>query len=250
MPLKILSINLWNGGYFYDNIIAFIQKEYFDVICMQEVFSDLEIQGEKHYHTLDQYLSILPYQYHTFAPAITTIKPEGKYQSGNAILSKIPLQEHETIFFDPYSEINEDEMKDFSSIGRNLQHVSIEVSEKRLDIFNTQGIWGFDDRDNEKRSRMSHSIIQALDGYQNAIVTGDFNVGQDTQAISQIEQILVNPFKGQMTTSFNLNIKKGGGFATSVVDYFFVSPSIKIVHSYSPNEELSDHLTLVVELDV
>ena len=97
---------------------------------------------------------------------------------------------------------------------------------------------------------MCKSIANEVRNEGNSILSGDFNVRQETRSISQIEDHMFNVFSGRLKTSFNMGRKSGGGFSTSVVDMIFASPSIEVLESYCPDVDVSDHMPLVIIFDV
>ena len=97
---------------------------------------------------------------------------------------------------------------------------------------------------------MYKTIADAVKDEDNSILSGDFNVRAGTRSIRQIERHMSNVFEGRLVTSFNMKRKFAGGFSTSVVDMIFASPSIRILESYCPDVDVSDHMPLVVIFDV
>ena len=119
-----------------------------------------------------------------------------------------------------------------------------------LNIYNTQGIWGFHGNDNQRRLNMALTIVNKIKDQENVILAGDFNVYLNTKTIKNIELYLKNIFKNELKTTFNMARKENSSFATAVVDMIFVSNNIKIVGHYCPNVDISDHLPLVCTLEV
>ncbi len=174
---------------------------------------------------------------------------EEKIQEGNAIFSRYPILKNATTFYDiPYSERNLGE-KYFTHTPRNLQHATIKIGSKTLNIFNTQGIWGIDGVDNERRLKMCKVIADKTKNEKNVILSGDFNVKINTRSINQIEQHLTNIFKNRLKTTFNMKRKNSPKFADAVIDMIFVSKEIKVIDSCCPQVDISDHMPLVITFD-
>src|SRR5581483_9037709 len=119
-----------------------------------------------------------------------------------------------------------------------------------LNVFNTQGIWGFDGDDNERRLAQAQVIVKELGSLPRVILSGDFNVKEQTKSIALIEDRLKNIFKGERTTSFNLKHKTSPGFATAVVDMVFASTDLKVIEHYQPDVNVTDHLPQVVVFEL
>jgi endonuclease/exonuclease/phosphatase family metal-dependent hydrolase len=82
---------------------------------------------------------------------------------------------------------------------------------------------------------------------------GDFNVQANTKTIKNIEKHMQNVFKEDLTTSFNLahkDLEKYPGYETAVVDMFFVSKDVKVITKSVPDDDVSDHLPLLCEVEI
>lgn len=252
MKLKIICLNMWRGGALFDNIKSFITQEKADLLALQEVYHAEDEPPQQQWHNISALARILGYPHYAFNPAFSQ-KREGqkRVQNGNAILSKFPISSSTSTWYDKNYQANLPEiLGDYTATPRNLQHAEIAVDSKTLHIFNTQGIWGFDGEDNDRRLHMGEVIAQEVAGKQPALLMGDFNVKENTQTIQKVEQQMRNIFKGELTTSFNMQHKSDGGFATAVVDMMFASPDVKIVNHYASKENVSDHLALVAEVEI
>jgi endonuclease/exonuclease/phosphatase family metal-dependent hydrolase len=252
MKLKLMCLNLWNGGELFETIKDFIGQEKADIVALQEVWHAETHPPHKKWHIVSELTRLLGYKHYAFAPGSgRTIEGGVRVQQGNAILSQFPIQSSETIFYDlPYDGVYTDTPGDYQSVPRNLQHGKINIDNTVLHIFNTQGIWGFDGDDNERRLNMGDIIAREIAGKKHALLMGDFNVGEGTQTVAKIEAHMRNIFKGELKTSFNMRHKSGGGFASAVVDMIFASPDIKIGNHSAAEANVSDHLALVTEFEI
>lgn len=251
MPLTFVCLNLWEGGTLLDNILAFLRREKPDVLATQETYNSRDRAVPQRYRSIEILARELDFPYVSFTPAFQKVLPEGTFEQGNAIFSKFPILDTRTIFYDiPHQQMNLEGVSDFSCVPRNLQHAVIEYDGATLNVFNTQGIWGFDGDDNERRLAMSDVIAREVSGKPRVILAGDFNVREQTQAIRNIEVQLVNVFKGELQTSFNLRHKNHEGFAGAVVDMVFVSRDIRVLAHSVPEDDVSDHLPLVCKFEI
>jgi len=233
-----------------ESIVSFLKRENADIIALQEVFSNKNSELPLQYRSYEYLKKELGYSYGIFTPAFTLTLPEGKYLTGNAILSKYPVSENGTIFYDiPFGEQGMDH-ETFSVTPRNLQHGILSIGQYKIHLFNTQGIWGTDDKDNDRRLKMANTITEAIQGCGHVILSGDFNVDARTKAVKKIEQYLSNVFKDKLETTFNMRIKKGGTFNCSVVDMVFLSPTFRILSQECPDIDVSDHLPQIVVLEI
>ncbi len=213
------------------------------------------------------------------AVAPVTNIPNQKIEQGNAIFSKFPLEAQETKFYDiPFGD-RIDEFAYYSVTPRNLQHVILDLNpadkkadgqalldgkstsiegNQKLHVLNTQGIWGTHGNDTDRRLKMGDFIANEVSTSTQSekypvLLAGDFNLNPYTKTVEKIENILESVFKSSLKTSFNLkrkNLEKDPGYATSAVDMMLVSSDIKVLKKSCPNVDVSDHLPLVVELEV
>ena len=222
-------------------MLAFLKKEQPDILAVQEVYED----------TIASLAQELGLPYTDYAPAL--IRETLNITEGNGVLSRFPIKKSEITFFDkPFGPAKDQKtpQDDVSDTPRNLEHTVLDVDGRDLHIFNTQGIWGFNGKDNPRRLAMIQSIQEAMKGSAPALLCGDFNVEEGTECISRLQNWLIDPFKGERKSSFNMRIKSGGGFGTSVVDFIFATQDLRIVKHESPDIDASDHLPLILEIEI
>ena len=251
MTLKFLCLNLWCGGKLLEPLHAFLRQERPDVLAAQEVCESDDPTAPPNFRSSETLTRVLRHPHYSFSPAFRDLRPEGACENGNAVFSRFPIRETHAVFYDvPYNSARR-ETNDSSDTPRNLQHAVIDVDGRTtVNVFNTQGVWGFDGEDNSRRLAMSETIVREITGKPRVILAGDFNVREGTQTIAAIERRLTNVFKGERRTSFNMQHKTGGGFATAVVDFVFVSSDIRVLSHEAPDADVSDHQPLVCEFEV
>lgn len=252
MRVKFISLNLWIGGILFEEILEFLKKEKPDILALQEAYNGKNPNFEKRYRSLHALNNELDFPYQSFSPAVIDVLKFGKVEQGNAILSKFPIVETKTVFYDVSLQERTlaESPGDFSFTPRNLQHAGIETNSAKLNVFNTQGIWGFDGEDSERRLKMGATIMRETRDKKNVILAGDFNLKPYTETVKNIEKNLNNIFKDELISTFNMKRKNNEGYATSVVDMVFVSRNIKVLNHYCPAVDISDHLPLVCIFEI
>jgi endonuclease/exonuclease/phosphatase family metal-dependent hydrolase len=252
MNIKFICLNLWLGGKLFDPMLDFLKEEKPDILALQEIYDGKDPRLEKRFRSLEVLRKELGLLYDFFSPTCIDVRAEGKIENGNAIFSRFPIVNSNTIFFDiPFGERTDFEGGgDYSFTPRNMQRAEIKLQNANLNVFNTQGIWGFDGEDNERRLKMSDTIISAIRGKKNILLCGDFNVRSHTKTILNIEKHLDNIFKDELRTTFNMKYKNKPSFASSVVDMIFTSKNLKVTDHYCPNVDISDHLPLVCIFEI
>ena len=250
MSFKLVSLNLWLGGKLLPNILDFLRQEKPDILILQEAYSGTDLALAERFRSLPLIQEALSLPFIFFSPA--GFFPGAGVEFGNAILSRFPFQETETIFFDqPFASVphHEDLSADHTLSPRNLQRVSVLIDNQSYQIFNTQGIWTCNDEDSERRLLMSQTIVEQVRGRERVILGGDLNVVPGTKTIANIEAQLVNVFYGRLSSTFNLRQKQNPKFADFAVDFVFASPDISVLNSTCPDVDVSDHLPLICEFE-
>lgn len=251
MQLKFLTLNLFEGGLFFDNIIDFLREELPDILALQEVYNGKVGTISKNLKSVEILGQELKNFYHYFSPELIDCRSEGKFEYGNAVFSKFPILNSQTFFLhSAVQEIrNSNRSGGFEKHPKNMQHLEIDFNTKSLNVFNLHGIWGQDGYDNQRRSKMARVIVKSVKDKKNVILAGDFNLFPETKVVQDIEVLLKNVFKGELKSTFNMKHKTSQSFATSVVDMIFVSRNVRVLDHYCPKVDISDHMPLVSVFD-
>lgn len=252
MKVKLLCLNVWIGGVLFPEMVEFLQSQQADILLLQEVFNGEDETLAPQYRTYTELLKQLAMPHGVFAPAFTEIVDGKEIVQGNAVLSRFPLEEISTVYYDVPFGVRQNERSAFHLSPRNLQHVLVHLPEKNLHVLNTQGIWGEDGNDSERRLLMSQKIVDEVGSNTPLVLGGDFNIRSHTQTIYNIESRLRNLFQDELQTTFNIKRKdlaKYPGFADAVVDMLFVSEDIQVLSKSCPEVDVSDHLPLVCEME-
>lgn len=255
MRIKFISLNLYEGGLLFDNVLKFLEKENPDIVAFQEVMDGTDPSFDRNIRTIETLKAFLKDWHYHFAPEFLCIREIGKVEIGNAIFSRFPITNTTTSDFGiPYGEYDECPIgKDFSKHPKNIHCCEIDIKGKNYTVCNLHGIWGLDGVDNPERLKMSRIIVDQVKDKPRVLLTGDFNLKPNTQTIKNIENHLSNLFKDELDTSFNLSrkdLERFPGYATAVVDMMFASKDVKVVSHYCPQVDVSDHLPLVCQFEV
>jgi endonuclease/exonuclease/phosphatase family metal-dependent hydrolase len=256
MQIKIVSLNIWNGGQLFAEMSNFLQQQQADIMFLQEAYNGSDLEIESRFQTVKLLTQLFPNYDYNFAPMyLDTREKEGPTEDGQLIISKFPLLKPQVIYFDiPYGPYDHDQTTDFSNFPAGVQLATVMVNQQPLRLLNVHGPVNFDGTaDTKRRLKMSSTLLKEIKRGERVILAGDFNVQPHTKTIGNIEQKLKSVFKNQLNTTFNTHRKdllKHPGYATAVVDMMFISPTIKIVHHECPQVDVSDHLPLVATLAV
>ena len=256
MRLKVVNLNTWIGGqHTWDNIASYLSAESPDVIFLQEVVESGGLLSKHYFNTSSSLKKLLDYPYADFEPQFVV---RNKYTDGEflpmgvSILSKFPLKNRKAFWFEGDHASKVDLLGDFdiSNFPRCLLHCELEVGGSLCNVISLQGVWAKTHTETPKQLNMSEKIKDYIKDLPNVIMTGDFNVNEGTQSIQNIEGILVNIFKGERISSFNMKHKSNPGFASAIVDFIFSSPNLKVVEHYTSSCDVSDHQSQVVVFEL
>lgn len=205
---------------------------------------------KKRLRTLHALKEEISYPYTAFAPAMTDTKDNLNLPWGNAVLSKFPITKERAIFFDiPFNE-GKTTIATAEQAPRNMLHVTIAMNNTTLNVFSIHGIWGKDGDDNPRRLAMSETIIKHIKNKPRVIISGDFNVKENTKTTTNLEKYLHNVFKGERATSFNIRVKTDPKFANAIVDHLLVSNDLTVTEHRQPDVNASDHLPLIATIEI
>jgi endonuclease/exonuclease/phosphatase family metal-dependent hydrolase len=250
MKIKFVNLNILDGGKLKNEITDFLHKEKPDILTLQEVWQNPKT---KELINIDEFISGLGLNYFYFSPAFGTYRFGPYIVWGNAIFSKVPIIKTETKSFDfPYTDNYIPKIEgDWNDTPRNIQYVEIDMNGKKINVFNVQGIWGFNGDDTDRRLSMGKTIAKLIKGKDKVILAGDFNVQETSKTIGLIEKYVTNIFKKERITSFNMLQKPpGSGYKEAIVDLVMITSDIKVISHIQPNVNVSDHLPQVCEFDL
>jgi endonuclease/exonuclease/phosphatase family metal-dependent hydrolase len=251
MKIKIISLNVWEGQ-LLDRAIEFFKSEKADILLLQEVYGNNGLVGEDRFRTFEILKDSLGFLHANFVPGLRHRRNEGKFLQGNAILSRLPLLETDAVFFnDPFNNDFVDGPENNPNFPHVLQHAKITTPDGELNVFNLHGTWDLDgDNYSQKRQQMSQAIVKAVKDKPKVILAGDTNARPTNRAIQEIEKYLHSVFGHELKSTFNMKHKDDPGYATSAVDMVLVSSDIKVLNKTCSDVDISDHLPLIVELEI
>lgn len=264
--MKLISLNVALFETNNSKIAKFLNNEHLDIACFQEVTRRLDKNVSKEYlskDVIDKGTSKLEYGF--FGPVCVYEKIsaknfhgqenfffdlKGKLELGNYLRSRYEIKKAQNIFLDgEYSnDLSKDKWPDEQH--RAMSVVDLILANKLLRIINYHGIWTRDKKGNNKTLKACRRILYAAKEFQrDVIICGDFNLFPDTPSMKLFNDdfiSLVNKYKIDSTrpTSNELNGSR------NVVDYILISKSIKVNDFKVVDNDISDHLPLVLDFDL
>jgi endonuclease/exonuclease/phosphatase family metal-dependent hydrolase len=242
---------MWHG-HLLPASLKFLKEQDADILLLQEVAHGTDPAMSENFRTLSILLDGLDYSYYDHAPTAICNYEAGKVKEGNAVLSRFPIVSHDSQELSgTFREVEPYNPAEFPVWPRNLQHVAVDANGIELNLFNFQGVWDLNgDNDSPQRQKMVDTILENIAGKPNVIVAGDTNAKPTNPAMRRLEKQLTNVFGNELVSTFNMRRKTNPGYATAVVDLMYVSSNISAVEKFCPDVDVSDHLPLVVTLEI
>lgn len=252
MKFKVISLNLWLGGKLMPKIIEFLNEQDADLLMLQEVYDSNDNNLSSQFNSYTFLKKRLNYEYGEYSQALIHDVDEGLIPNGNAILSKFPIISKKDVFLTkPAQSSYKDIQELFPYFPRLLQTATINIDDLELNIFNIHGVWDLDgDRNSQDRQNMKEIILNEAKNMKNIILAGDTNAKASNPALLELEPTLKSVFGQTLESTFNLKRKSNPGYASAAVDLMFVSPNINVISKEVPDVDISDHLPLVVTLEI
>lgn len=221
-------------------LIEFLKNESFDVINLQEVFDPKAVAQIKE-ALMDQY----PY----------CIKPSKKgigFSNGLMVLSKFPIENTKTIFFQKLKFFDF-----FASKGAISYHVQIE--DQMIGIINThlQSDYNPLTASNTRIHQLKdiHLLMSSSKSTSSFILAGDFNFQKQSKEYQYLSKLSIfDPIPSKVFKTF-CGMKNNNDSNAIQLDYFFTNQTfianfdtwIKILEGKKNEMHISDHRPLVLE---
>jgi endonuclease/exonuclease/phosphatase family metal-dependent hydrolase len=269
--IRLLSLNVSLFDENNEKLTHFISDVTPDIVCLQEVtrkVDDSALDSFISKGAIDQAVKRLPYSFYVSNWALRDFKLHnfhgkelfqfdfnGVIEYGNYIKSRFKITEGKGIFVqDHFSYITNWEWmaNNPGKDPRVLQVADIQINnEKKLRILNYHGIWSKDKRDTDLTISASQKIVQcAHEVACPVIICGDFNLFPDTKSIGILKDnfnSLVDDFHIMYTRPKSNELSS---VKRNVVDYVFVSKEISVKQFNVIDNDVSDHLPLLMEFNI
>ena len=241
--MKLITLNTW-GGRVNQPLLQFIKNnDSIDIFCFQEINNNstdemMDLPQEEDRNLFLHIQEILPHFMGYFSPQVPG--------TGHAIFIKKEFSVDHVEF---HHILDENEIVDMPDpFPRILQ--SIHLTDGQLSVYNFHGVPKADKKDNPVRELQTRRVMEIIDTDTNPkIIVGDFNLNPDTKAIATFESKFTNQIKeSNFTTTRSHYYDKIKDFPFA--DYIFTSSEIKVSQFQVLNEEVSDHLPLLLDFTV
>ena len=252
--MKIINLNLW-GGIVYEPLIEFINKysNNVDIFCFQEMtfgekpqFTPVHKARENLFNEISLILKdFIPYKH--ISPSKHFASEGIDFNIGQVIFIRNTIKVKDSGVFRCYEILPETTTFGGNQTG-SFQWVDIEIDNEIINVSNLHGLWikGADKTDTPERITQSKIIKQFFDTKNNKkIFCGDYNLIPDGESIKILEKCgldnLIKKYNIKSTRSnfYNRELKLG--------DYILISPEIPVKNFEILQDQISDHLPLMLE---
>jgi len=269
--MKIISLNAYFGTCF-DPLMEFIEHEAAntDIFCLQEMVSaeqnlkQVDDKG-KRLNVLQEIVQRLPDHQLFFAPMQSDFETNptiyGHSEIGVAIFVKNNLLITKNDYFFLCNNYNSFVPGDYSTIGFPTQWVQFNFDGQPLTICSVHGNSEPGHKlDTPERLLQSQKIIDFLKTQPGQkIVMGDFNLLPNTESVQMfkpagfrnlIEEYKISSTRGTNNRKLHPEFGVGKYGFQEFADYTFVSPEIKVTEFTVPEVPVSDHLPMILKIEI
>lgn len=241
--MKLITLNTW-GGRINKPLLDFIERNNnVDIFCFQEMNHNatddtLDSPQDEDKDLFSHIQNLLPEFTGYFSPQVAgtghAIFVKKELNVGRVELHPILAEEEIVNMPDPFPRI--------------LQ--SLHFKDISLSVYNFHGVPKAEKKDTPVRDLQTSRVMEIISKDNNPkIIVGDFNLNPNTRAIATFESIFTNQIKeSAYTTTRSKYYEKLKDFPFA--DYIFTSPEISVLEFKVLNDEVSDHLPLLLNFEV
>ncbi|MEX2027969.1 MAG: endonuclease/exonuclease/phosphatase family protein [Candidatus Curtissbacteria bacterium] len=212
-----------------DNFSIQLQNSFFAPVWILSKFEKANFHGKKHF----------------------LFDLGGKAEFGNYIRTKFHISKGQNIFVQNHFTYVTDWSNWPEEDYRAVQVVDLNIGGGKLRLLNYHGIWSKDKKGTEKTKEACRTIKKlALEINYPAIITGDFNLFPNTESISVFRPELKSLVDEYNIKSTRPSTNELSDMNRNVVDYIFVTEGIKINTFEVLQNNVSDHLPLVMDFEI
>lgn len=241
-----VSILQWNTWYLEDikNIAQFLSENKTDVVCLQELTINFDQQNN--IHTPNYIAKQLGY--HVYFQEITFADKEMKL--ANAVFSKYPVTNTRTVWVN-----KEQGSGNYDDENRAYVEATLDVDGEELTIGTVHMSYTHKFEPSERKLAETTNLVEAIEqNKKRFVLTGDFNAVPGSQVLTAIEQVLTNCGPEYSENTWTTKPFSYGGFEANTLDwrldYIFATNDIKASKAQVLSTDYSDHLPVLVEIEL
>ena len=243
--MRLISLNIWKGK-LLEQLFQFLKREAdsTDIFCFQEIVNVVGVSS-KTPDVFSDIAKLLP-GFQGFFEAAQD-ESNGIAEGLAMFVKKTEKIEEEGDFF-VYRARNAMTDNDGRTLGKNLQFVQFPKSGKEYTIINFHGLWAGEGRnDTEERISQSQKLKEFLNVMGGTkIICGDFNLSLNTKSLAIIDENMKNLIREYGITSTR---NRFFPYPDKFADYIIVDKNIRVNDFRVLQDEVSDHLALLLDFD-
>lgn len=254
----------WNICIKLDNtseVINFVEEQNVDICTFQEAMNGIEEKVFYMYKSKNELIKLKEYPFNEFAPlfiadgitkhGIKTRDFGGKAEQGALLLSKYEIKEHyNQFYYNNYMKCFDATYFKEKEWCRSIQNAVVNINRKSIQIINVHALWNKDKIGDDRTIMQSNFILSKIRTDIPCIVVGDFNLLPNSQSIEMIDEKMINLIKEYNIKSTRPTFDDGLDKGDHVCDYIFVNDKIKVNDFKVINNNISDHLPLILDFDI
>lgn len=242
MRVKILQWNIWFKEK-VENIIEFIKETNPDILCLQELTINSEFNGNQDVPKIISQNLNFDYNF-----ALAQEFENGNLQ-GNGIFSKYKIIENSNFFIAESKNSN-----DYSSEGRICAVSKIQLNNRIITIATTHSSYNHKFVENDLKLKEISKLTNFFKINKDIIFTGDLNITPNAESIKLIENELIHCGPNFNEPTWTTKPFSYNGFKENKLnwrlDYAFASKDIKVISSKILKTKYSDHLPILIEVEI
>lgn len=258
--MRLITLNTW-ANRVHDPLIDFVKREasQTDVFCFQEVYhttSDRVHTTDSQHERADglqQLQNALGSDFNSYYATVQSgVHGEGRanfhLEYGNAtFIKKVhTVIDEQSVFV--YRSAEDTAL--IPALGKPRRPIATKLKSadgKVYVVINFHGLWqaGTDKKDIPDRLEQSRRLREVMDSYSEPIIlAGDFNLLPDGVSMRMLEEGMKN-----LVTEYGVTSTRSSFYEKPIrlADYILVSPEIPVIKFEVLQDEVSDHLPLMLE---
>lgn len=258
MLLSILQLNI-NADNFWDNLVAFLNANKFDILQLQEVAGKDSVSGNINskrdcYEALRNVLGEDYYSEIAIAQRYSS-SPTSYLANATFYKKTFPLVDKKIITFHERNTPFPSEATSYEEVGRNLLHLTLQIANKQISFLNTHLAWAPTTKEQQHQTQQGEIFLQYVQRVPAPFVlSGDFNIDPEQPIVRKTTDLAKNLIDEYNVVN-TLNPRKHSAQMLfppgAAVDYIFVTRDIDVKNfKVLEHEDISDHLGLTVEIEM
>ncbi len=248
-----------NANNYWNTLIPFLTSHNFDIINLQELTGKNTVSGNMNSQidVFEELQKILSTQYNGELSINTRYSsdPQNSYM-GNAIFYKktFTLKGEHILTLHKRTEPFPAVLTHYEELGRTAMHLKLAIDGTIISIINAHLAWAKTPVEEPHQTKQGEKFLEFLKTiHLPFILTGDFNLDPDQPLVQKINKLARNlTSEFHVTNTLNPRTHRAKVlFPKGVaVDYIYISNDLKVKNFSVIEEDISDHLGLIAEIEI